>query len=75
MGTDNDAIMAITEGVRESDFLKSIVGQVPASMAELMARVRTFMGVEDYLDGRRGQEPNSRRRSNRDETQLESRKK
>ena len=72
--TDNDAIMAITEGVRESDFLKSIVGHVPATMAELMARARTHMGVEDYLDCRRVSEPGSRRRRERDEIQPEPRK-
>ena len=35
---DKDAIMAITEGARTSDVLKSIVGKVPWDMAELMSR-------------------------------------
>ena len=38
---DKDAISAITEGARTSDFLKSIVGNVPRDMAKLMARPRT----------------------------------
>ena len=43
-GFDNkDAITAVTEGARTSDFLKSIVGQVPRDMAELMSRARTYM--------------------------------
>ena len=50
---DSDAIAAIIEGLRTSDFLKSVVGRVPSTMAELMTRAKTFMGVEDYLDGRK----------------------
>ena len=49
---DKDAITAITEGARTSDFLKSIVGKVPRDMAELMSRARTYMGIEDYFDDR-----------------------
>ena len=48
---EKDAITAITEGARTSNFLKSIVGRVLRDMAELMTRVLTYMGIEDYLDG------------------------
>ena len=33
---DNDAIATIIEGLRTSDFLKSVVGCVPSTMAKLM---------------------------------------
>ena len=59
---DKDAITAITEGAKTSDFLKSIVGKVPGDMAELMTRARTYMGIEDYLEGRKGGDYSSRRR-------------
>ena len=59
---DGDAITAIIEGLCTGDFLKSVVGRVPSTMAELMNRAKTFMGVEDYLDGRRSGHQSSRRR-------------
>ena len=59
---DSDAITAIIEGLRIGDFLKSVVDRVPYTMAELMNRAKTFMGVEDYLDGRRSSHQSSRRR-------------
>ena len=48
---NGDAIAAIIEGLRTSDFLKSVVGRVPSTIVMLMNRVKTFMGVVDYLDG------------------------
>ena len=59
---DGDAITAIIEGLRTGDFLKSVVGRVPSTMAELMNRAKTFMGVEDYLDDRRSSNQSSRHR-------------
>ena len=75
---DKDAIAAITEGARTSDFLKSIVGQVPRDMAELMMRARTHMGIEDYLDGRDGRKSggqSSRHREEQDEDRPDPRRK
>ena len=74
---DKDDIMAITEGVRTSDFLKSIVGKVPRCMVELMTRARTYMGIEDYLDGRDGRKSGgqgSRRRDDQDGDRPDPRK-
>ena len=39
---DGDAIAAIIEGLRTSDFLKSVVGRVPSTMAELMTRADLY---------------------------------
>ena len=71
---DKDAITAITEGLRTSDFLKSIVGRVPSTMAELMTRAKTFMGVEDYLDGRKGNDQSPHHRDEPSNEQGNSRK-
>ena len=70
----NDAITAITEGARTSDFLKSIVGWVLRDMAKLMTRTRTYMGIELYLDGQKGSGQGNRRQDDRDEDRHEPRK-
>ena len=59
---DSDAITAIIEDLRTGDLLKSVIGRVPSTMAKLMNRAKTFMGVEDYLDGRRSNNQSSCRR-------------
>ena len=46
---DGDAIAAIIEGLRMSDFLKSLVSRVTLSMRKLMARVKIYMGVQAHL--------------------------
>ena len=72
---DKDAITVINEGAKTSDFLKSIVGKVPRDMAELMARVKTYMGIEDYLEGQKGGDRSNRRQDERSGDLLELRNK
>ena len=50
---DSDAIFAIIKGLHTSGILKSVVGRVPSTMAELVNQAKTFKGVEDYLNGQK----------------------
>lgn len=70
---DGDVIATIIEGLRTSDFLKSVVGRFPSTMAKLMTQVKTFMGVEDYLDDRKSNNQGSRRQDEPSQEQGHSR--
>ena len=51
--TDNDAIIALIDGLKMGKFLKSLVGKRPTTMTELMTRAAEHISIEEYLEGRK----------------------
>ena len=72
--TDNDILSALREGLQEGKLLTSIIRRAPKTFGEFLARVQEFVNIEDYLQSRKTQKGEGKRKSETDEKEIDPKK-
>ena len=72
--TDNDILSALREGLQEGELLTSIIRRAPKTFGEFLARAQEFVNIEDYLQSRKTQKGEGKRKSETDAKESDSKK-